>query len=92
MGEMHRTDAPHWEKEDMVEHQTFPEFETAVDFVPLEPERQRDLPREREDVSREFPAPADEAGGTEIRSNGVVWQPGSDPVADPGMDIDGVES
>ena len=90
MGEMHRTDAPQGEKEDMVQHQTSPEFETNVEFVPLQPERQRDpqpqtevVHREREDVSREVPPPADEAGGAETRSDGAVWQPGADAVADP---------
>ena len=39
-------------------------------------------------MSREVPPPAAEAGGAETRSDRVVWQEGSDPVAD----IDAVES
>ena len=54
---MHRTDAPQCEKTEMVLHQTPPEFETSVDFVPLDPGRQRDIHRERENVSGEVPPP-----------------------------------
>ena len=73
-------------------HQAPPEFETPIDVVPLDPERLRDIHPEREHVSREVPPPADEAEGAESRDEGVVWQPGTDTVADPGMDIDVVDS
>ena len=58
----------------------------------LEPARQRDIHRERENLSREVFPPADEAGGTETRNEGALWQPGAGTVADSGMDIDVVES
>ena len=34
-GEMHRSDVPQGEKEDMVQHQTPPEFEDNVEFIPM---------------------------------------------------------
>ena len=63
MGEMHRTDQPQGEKEEMVPNQAPPEFEALIAFVPIAPERQREVHREHDYVSMEVPPPADEAGG-----------------------------
>ena len=76
----------------MVLHQAPPEFETPIDLVPLDPERQRDIHRERDHVSREVPPLADAAGEAETRDEGVVWQPGADTVAYTSMDIDVIKS
>ena len=73
-------------------NQTLLEFKTSVDIVSLELERRCDIHRERENVSGEVFPSADEAGGAETRSDGAVWQPGSDAVPDPGLDIDVSES
>ena len=55
MGEMHRTDKPQEEKEEMLLNQP-PESETPVDLVPMDPERQRDIQRDNENVSMEVPS------------------------------------
>ena len=81
----------------MLQHQTPPEFETSVspdvEFIPMERDRRGD----GDHVSREVPPPADEAGAAEThepKTEGAVWYPGRSEAiaADPGMDIDVIES
>ena len=48
MGELHRTDQPQGGKKEMVLNQAPPEFVTPIEFVPLDPERQREVHRDHE--------------------------------------------
>ena len=57
MGERHRTDVTQGENADgLVQHQTPPEFETPIEFTPLD-----------RDESRVVLPPAEEAGEAETR-------------------------
>ena len=72
----------------MVLNQAAVEFETTVDFLPMDPERQCDIQRDNEYVSRNVPPFADEARRVKMRDDeDAVWHPGVEAVADPGMDI-----
>ena len=48
MEEMHRTDQPQGEKEGMVLNHPPPEFETPIEFVPIDPERLREVHHEHD--------------------------------------------
>ena len=50
MGEMHRTDQPQGEKEEMVLNQTPPASETPIEFIPMDHQRLGEDHREHDYV------------------------------------------